>query len=53
MQLLREFQLKKYSVKTISRSVNEWLAIALARANTRQYLIRRAIIARVKIFMTS
>ena len=33
--------------------VNEWRAIALARAQTRQYLFRHAIVARAKLFMMS
>ena len=33
--------------------VNEWRAIALARAHTRLYLFRRAIVARTKLWMTS
>ena len=35
------------------RPVNEWSAIALARAHTRQYLFRGAIVARAKRYMTS
>ena len=35
------------------RPVNEWRAITLARAHTRQYLFGRAIVARAKLYTTS
>ena len=38
-------------VALYSRPVNEWCAIALAPALTRQYLFRHAIIARAKLYM--
>ena len=37
----------------ISRAVNEWCAIELARAHTRQYLFRCAIATRAKFYMTN
>ena len=41
--------------KTVKRNRpgNEWLAIALPRARTRQYLFRCAVIACAKLYVTS
>ena len=41
--------------KTVKRNRpgNEWRAIALARARTRQYLFRCAVIACAKLYVTS
>ena len=37
----------------IGKGNDEWREIALARAHTRQYLFRRAVVARAKLNMTS
>ena len=44
-----------FAIEKISyiRPVNKWLAVALARAHTRQYLFRRALVARAELYMTS
>ena len=36
-----------------SRPVNEWRAIGLARAHTRQHLFSRAVASRANLYMTS
>ena len=38
--------------KTKNRPVNEWRAIARARAFTYQYIFRHAIITHAKLYMT-
>ena len=39
--------------ESLTMSINEWHAIALACVHTRQYLFRYAIVAGAKLYMTS
>ena len=45
----RPFKIVQILAKSYCRSINEWCVIALARAHTRQYLFRRAIVIRAKV----
>ena len=47
------FKIVQILAKSYCRSINEWFVIALARAHTRQYLFRRAIVIRAKVHITS
>ena len=40
-------------VYSLLRSANEWRAITITHANTRQYLFRHAIVARAILYMKS
>ena len=48
---LKKSVIKSTSRSPLSRPVSEWRVIALACANTCQYLFKRAIVAHAKLYM--